>query len=257
MPTLWKPGSGRAKPAPKPAPKSIRGTISAPIPIPSAMDDDEFPIRNPGSAKAFTSPEDEFPIRKPGTGIASPLIPPSELDSDGTLPEELHKKLENPAPEHIEGHRISPVSEQETDFAPDVRPEPPSNPPPDPPTAAVETDQRPASPRKSSPRRTSPPRIAPFRSRTSPSTTRTTNPPLSIARYSVISDAPSGQTGYSKDAPQRKKSTLRTALGRLFGRSKKRTGGGSRDTSTTSARESRFMGSSQHRSVCSNGGVPS
>lgn len=213
------------------------------------MEDDEFPIRNPGSAKALTSPEDEFPIRKPGTGIASPIIPPAELESDGpsppVQPEEPREKREDDVHDSFDVHEILQDQEHEAETAPEVRPEPPTNPPPDPP---FEQEQRPTSPRKSSPQR-SPPRTAPFRSRTSPLTTRSTNPPLSTARYSVVSDAPSAQTGYSKDAPQRKKSTLRTALGRLFGRSKKRTGGGSRDTSTASARESRFMGSSQHRSV--------
>ncbi|GAB1310898.1 hypothetical protein MFIFM68171_01108 [Madurella fahalii] len=74
MPSIFgKTGSGRAKPGRK----SIRGTISGPIPIPSTLGDDEFPIRNPGSPKVPATADDEFPMRRPGTGIATPL-PPEE-----------------------------------------------------------------------------------------------------------------------------------------------------------------------------------
>ncbi|KAK3341557.1 hypothetical protein B0T25DRAFT_466391 [Lasiosphaeria hispida] len=217
MPSLWKPGAvaGRAKPGHK----SIRGTISAPIPIPSVLDDDEFPIRNPGSAKAMTTIDDEFPMRNPGTGIAT-AVPPTEPDSE-----------------------------------PDAAPEAPTNPPPAPPSgsgvsigrSASRTPPQTVSPQRASPQRVSPPRTSPFRARTSPSVARSINPPLSTIRYSTISDAPSGQTNQSKDTPTRKKSTLRSALGRLFGR-KKKNSTSSQESGATSGRESGLMGSSQHRS---------
>ena len=111
---------------------------------------------------------------------------------------------------------------------------------------ASRTPSRRASPQATS---TSPPKISPFRARTSPSVGRSTNPPLSTARYSAISDSPSGQTGHSRDAPQRKKSTLRSALGRLFGRGRKKNGSNSPDTAPASGRQSGFTTSSQHRSV--------
>ncbi|KAJ4296043.1 hypothetical protein N0V88_004745 [Collariella sp. IMI 366227] len=66
--------------------KTIRGTISAPIPIPQAPEDDEFPIRNPGSAKASVTADDEFPMRMPGTGIATPL---PITEGPGTSPDEM------------------------------------------------------------------------------------------------------------------------------------------------------------------------
>jgi hypothetical protein len=69
-------------------------------------------------------------------------------------------------------------------------------------------------------------------------------------RYSMISDAASKQTTQSKDSPHRKKSTLRSALGRLFGRGKKKAAnGGSQDVPRDSGRESRPLASVQHRSV--------
>jgi hypothetical protein len=64
-------------------------------------------------------------------------------------------------------------------------------------------------------------------------------------RYSLVSVTSTQRTGTTsnKDLPQRKKSTLRGALSRLFGRKKK---GGSQGSSS---RTSAFGGSSQHRSV--------
>jgi hypothetical protein len=63
----------------------------------------------------------------------------------------------------------------------------------------------------------------------------------------VLSETPTGlteETGYSKDGkPQRKKSTIRDALGKLFGRRKKTP---SQDSSLTQ-RISTLMGSAQHR----------
>jgi len=281
MPNLWKANrtkSGR---------KSIRGTISAPIPIVNTLDDDdEFPIRNPGSAKAMTSPDDEFPMRRPGTGIASPVPPPEPetvdmpaavteqqdeaqtapiLPSSDSSQEPRSEEQESPpfppmltpvpVPATISAPIPAPGAEARTDAAQDIQPEAPVQVQPGAPPGSGGSNERPASrlsPQKTSPQR-SPPRNSPIRSRTSPPIGRTTNPPISMARYSMVSESPSGQTGYSKDSPQRKKSSLRSALGRIFGRGRKRNGNGSQDTTsrTESARESRFMGSSQHRSVSS------
>jgi hypothetical protein len=139
-----------------------------------------------------------------------------------------------------------------TDFARETRPEPPSTPPPDPPTQRPPSRpaSRPASrspPNQPSPRKNSPLAVSP--SRASPPTRRATNPVLSTIRYSVVSDAPSKHTAQSKDSPQRKKSTLRSALGRLFGRGRKKNGTGNQDSSVTSAPESGPLASAQHRSV--------
>ncbi|KAK2073042.1 hypothetical protein P8C59_007351 [Phyllachora maydis] len=47
------------------------------MPIPNALDDDEFPIRTPATAMATTTitttDDDEFPMRQPGAGYASPV----------------------------------------------------------------------------------------------------------------------------------------------------------------------------------------
>ncbi|KAK0731616.1 hypothetical protein B0H67DRAFT_654450 [Lasiosphaeris hirsuta] len=279
MPSLWKPGAvaGRAKPGHK----SIRGTISAPIPIPSVLDDDEFPIRNPGSAKAMTTIDDEFPMRNPGTGIAT-AVPPTEPDSEPeaavTLLEPKYEQQEQQHELPIENADMNSGEHEKeqdllqvpastgtsaagapdrgrTDVTQDIQPEAPTNPPPAPPSGSGASIGRSASrtppqigpPQRASPQRASPPRTSPFRARTSPSVARSTNPPLSTIRYSTISDAPSGQRNQSKDSPTRKKSTLRSALGRLFGR-KKKNSTSSQDSGATSGRESGLMGSSQHRS---------
>lgn len=76
-----------------------------------------------------------------------------------------------------------------------------------------------------------------------PQSQRRTNASSNL-RYSAVS-ASSEQTGASKDRPQRKKSTLRGALGKLFGRKKKTSSQGSTD----SQRVSTYNASNQHKSV--------
>ena len=281
MPSIFgKSGStaGRAKTRHK----SIRGTISAPIPIPRSPEDDEFPIRKPGSAKASVTADDEFPIRTPGAGIAIPL---ESADSPGPSPEDApeqsgereHGEQQDQQPRYRENSPSSNTTgEQEqvkvqasastgppasisagsggsrTDLARETRLEPPSTPPPAPPTGASTPVARPESrPASRSPhhRSKSPRKSSPLAVSIPPPERRATNPVLSTIRYSMISDAPSKQTTQSKDSPQRKKSTLRSALGRLFGRGKKKPGLGAQDASTGSLRESRPLASAQHRSV--------
>ncbi|KAL2175936.1 uncharacterized protein P884DRAFT_39290 [Thermothelomyces heterothallicus CBS 202.75] len=278
MPTIFgKSGStaGRAKTRHK----SIRGTISAPIPIPATPVDDEFPIRNPGSAKASLTADDEFPMHSPGTGIASPL---PTTDGPGSSPDEPPEQQGEPR-EHKVGQRqrsgeglSSPESTAEserdeekaraasvrggsggsrTDHAQDTISEPPSTPPPAPASVPGTTGERSASrpasrspPNRPSPRKTS--RLADSPSKASPPTRRATNPVLNNGRYSIVSDATSKHTTQSRDFPLRKKSTLRSALGRLFGRGKKKSpsGSGTQDDGSASGRESRPLGSLQHRS---------
>ncbi|KAK0618130.1 hypothetical protein B0T17DRAFT_495393 [Bombardia bombarda] len=284
MPSLWKSGStaGRAKAA---GPRSIRGTISGPIPIP-ADDDDEFPLRSTGKTRVDV--DEEFPIRKPGTGIASP-VPPDEPD---TTPEEQEEKqdfYEKPL-KHESEHETDDEIIQPQDSSPlnplapghvsesshtglaqevNVEPsEPPTNSTLAPPSRSNESTSRPVSrsppqrtfPPRTSPERVSPERISPLRIspirvqttpprvRTSPPSRRTTNPLPSTVRYSTLSDTPSGKTSQSKDAPQRKKSMLRSALGRLFGRSKKKHSIVVQGSDDRSGRESEPLGASQHRS---------
>ncbi len=293
MPSIFgKSGStaGRAKARHK----SIRGTISAPIPIPQTPDDDEFPIRKPGSAKASVT-EDDFPLRASGTNVSAPVPAadgpgPSPDEPEEQQPEDLGHTSDQQDQEDQQTHdrEPSPVRNPEreqqesvampfqapvagpasisggsgasrTDLATDIRPEPPSTPPPAPPTGSNPSigraESRPASqsppyrssPRKSSPRKSSPLAVSP--ARVEPPVRRATNPPLSNVRYSVVSDAPSKQTTQSKGSPSRKKSSIRSALGRLFGRGKKKAGNESQGQGMASVRESRPLVSAQHRSV--------
>ncbi|KAL2165817.1 hypothetical protein VTG60DRAFT_3755 [Thermothelomyces hinnuleus] len=276
MPTIFgKSGStaGRAKTRHK----SIRGTISAPIPIPATPVDDEFPIRNPGSAKASLTADDEFPMRSPGTGIASPL---PTTDGPGSSPDEPPEQQGEPRAHKVgqrqrskdglsspESAAESEVDEEKaraasvrggsgggrTDHAQDTISEPPSTPPPAPPSVPGTTGERSASrpasrspPNRPSPRKTSP--LADSPSKASPPMRRATNPVLNNVRYSMVSDATSKHTAQSRDFPLRKKSTLRSALGRLFGRGKKKSTNGTQDDGSASGRESRPLGSLQHRS---------
>ncbi|EAQ92767.1 hypothetical protein CHGG_01002 [Chaetomium globosum CBS 148.51] len=229
MPSIFgKSGStaGRAKTRHK----SIRGTISAPIPIPTSPEDDEFPIRNPGSAKASIKTDDEFPIRQPGTGVAIPL---PTTDGPGSSPEE---PAEGPQVPELGGQQNQQPSELESN--------------PDSGTGLGGEQEKsqglspipePASGSGGSGGTASP-------SPAAPPARRATNPALSTVRYSMISDS-SKQTTQSKDSPHRKKSTLRSALGRLFGRGKKKAAnGGGQDAPRDSGRESRPLGSVQHRS---------
>ncbi|KAK3941550.1 hypothetical protein QBC46DRAFT_100560 [Diplogelasinospora grovesii] len=308
MPSLWKTGSTAARA--KPGQKSIRGTISGPIPIPSVVDDGEFPIRTPGSriATVTANNDDEFPIRRPGTGIASPVPPPEEPEMEPVLQPESHPELQQQQIEEAQ-HEDDSTPEQELeqeleqqplqpppmpsaavsgessqvdvtqDIQPEIPPAPADPPPPAPAPAPVAApappqpgstpssivERRPASrtppqrgspPRNSPPRRSSPPTTSPARVRTSPPVVlkrATHHPTESTARYSTISNAPSRQDA---SGPQRKKSTLRSALGRLFGRGgkKKQANGGStlrEDVSAeASGRDSGALpsGPSPHRS---------
>ncbi|KAK4128839.1 hypothetical protein N657DRAFT_676568 [Parathielavia appendiculata] len=260
--------------------KSIRGTISAPIPLPRSPEDDEFPIRNSKPAKASVAADDEFPMRTPGTGIAIPLPPhlspgpspeepveqpgepavreqQSQPTGDGepgsdssTEREQDQRKLQAPAPAAAFASVSGSSSDSRTDLlARETRPEPPSTPPPEPPqSSASRPTSRPASrsPPTQSSRKDSPLAVSP--SPVLPPTRRATNPVLSTMRYSVVSDAPSKHTAQSKDAPQRKKSTLRSALGRLFGRGRKKNINGNQDSGAASARESAPLAPTQHHS---------
>lgn len=280
MPSLFgKSGSGRAKPGRK----SIRGTISGPIPIPSTPADDEFPMRNPVPAKATPTSDEEFPMRKPGTGIAT-TRPPDEPGASSQDHEVQsgepgrREQQENQSRDQENEHSTSDSEREQTqeeaqiatpsgppastgvsggsrtDLTRDVQPEPPSSPPPVPPTApsapSGSPTSRPASrspPYRSSPRRSSPPGASPVR--VSPPARRATNPALSTIRYSMVSDSPSKQTTQSKDSPLRKKSTLRSALGRLFGRGRKKNSVGNQDVSAGAGHGSGPLGSPHHRSV--------
>ncbi|KAH8890951.1 hypothetical protein GQ53DRAFT_163780 [Thozetella sp. PMI_491] len=192
---LWKSGSTASRPKTGNA-KSIRGTISGPIPIPNPLDDDEFPIRNPGTSIAATSPaphDDEFPIRTRGAGIASPV--PPETESEAPIDQPAAEPAE-PATDPVSEQELEPDQEPESEPEPEVEPEyeplqpPPADPsiavivpeispditpealpeqpqeaPPLPPTDLTELPDPVArsSPPRASPPRGSPPRTAPIR----------------------------------------------------------------------------------------------
>ncbi|KAK1985369.1 hypothetical protein LZ30DRAFT_584302 [Colletotrichum cereale] len=154
--------------------------------------------------------DDEFPMRNPGTGIATPLAA-ADMKEQQLFP---------PQAEPRAGSIVS-VAQPEV-------------------TPAPRTDSVVAPARSAGSRSTSPPPSGTHG--TSPQSQRRTNVSSNL-RYSAVSVS-SEQTGESRDRPQRKKSTLRGALGKLFGR-KKKTGS---QGSTDSQRISTYNASNQHKS---------
>ncbi|KAI0136618.1 hypothetical protein BJ170DRAFT_20391 [Xylariales sp. AK1849] len=142
---------------PKSGPSNIRGKISGPIPIPDPAEDDEFPMR------------------QPGTGLATPV------GNEG------RSKL------HLPPDGSSTLEVNSTSGPSDVAPE-----------------ERTESVARTGPSQASETSGNPAQRRTNRSST---------LRYSTMSTGT--DTDQSPTAPRRKKSTLRTTLGRLFGRKKK------------------------------------
>lgn len=206
--SLWKsaPGSSRNRTG-----QSIRGKISGPIPIPNPVDD-EFPVRIPGPAMASTRAPDN---NEPVTQLPSPPTPPQPYHQHSTSTASLTQNHS----------RTTPVAQS---GSPEVVHNNPG--------AANH------SPPLSSRQRTSPgssPGAALARS----SSQRGTNQSAQV-RYSTFS-ASSQRTGdtSNRDVPQRKKSTIRGALSKLFGRRKKADSQGSVEV------EGGGITSAQHRSV--------
>ncbi|EFQ26320.1 hypothetical protein CGRA01v4_05432 [Colletotrichum graminicola] len=156
--------------------------------------------------------DDEFPMRNPGTGIATTLAAAADMKEQQLLP---------PQAEPRAGSIVS-VAQPEV-------------------TPAPRTDSVVAPARSARSRSASPPASATHGN--SPQSQRRTNISSNL-RYSAVS-ASSGQTGESRDRPQRKKSTLRGALGKLFGRKKKTGSQGSADSQRISTYNN---ASNQHKS---------
>ena len=215
---IFKSGSSPSRPKGS-VRQSIRGKISGPIPIANPTDEDEFPIRKPGAAYAAPKPpsDDEFPIRRPGNTIVAspPPVEGKEAEALGQLGQQAQSSQDSAAD----------VSESHVELQQSTAPEPPSEPPPAPPAAAA-------------------PSSGPAGGGASPPRHRAN--PSSTLRYSQISAASTGNTGQSGGGrPERKKSTLRNALSRLFGRKKKL---GSQASLSMDA-VSGLAANQQHRSV--------
>lgn len=207
--------------------QSIRGLrISGPIPMTSSnpIEDDEFPIRNPGTGIASATPLDSEPV--------------PQLASQQTI-----QTLASPVTQ-----TFSPVAQSvatpvraDTVDVPQTVPEHPGSPSPHPYTH----------PRGSSgPSPEGGASSAASAARSSPARYQRTNPSTN-ARFSTLS-INSGKTGdtsahdVSNSPPQRKKSTLRSALSKFLRRKKK---DGSLSSVSETDRQSALGGPPQHRSV--------
>ncbi|KAF9879901.1 hypothetical protein CkaCkLH20_02712 [Colletotrichum karsti] len=145
--------------------------------------------------------DDEFPMRNPGTGIATPV----------TAGDMREQQMNPPQADPVAGSTVS-VPHPEVSQVP-------------------RTDSVAVPPGTGSTSGSSP-TSATHTHTNSPQSQRRTNMSSNL-RYSAVS-ASSEQTGASKDRPQRKKSTLRGALGKLFGRKKKNGSQGSYDSQRVS-----------------------
>ncbi|KAJ4414438.1 hypothetical protein N0V82_007945 [Gnomoniopsis sp. IMI 355080] len=210
-------GSAPASPTsarPKTGNQSVRGRISGPFPIPNPLEDDEFPIRNPGTSVASSTPLDSSDIHPP------PTVPPA-------LPSPVAVSFAAPPPPP------PPVSQTLTESAmmemvdvpqiPQTVPEHPGTPTTRPPGSTTGLPSSGPSPESA---------VSNVSGTQSSAKLHRANP-SSSARYSMISatSEAGGSTGSQNGPPQRKRSTLRSAIGRLLRRKK-------RDGSLSSVKES-------------------
>lgn len=220
------PPTSPTTPRPRTGHQSIRGRISGPIPIPNPLDDDEFPMRNPGTGIASSTPIENDTIQRQlqqgPSKPASPVTPSFAPSVAQTFP--------------LTGARVDIVD------VPHPVLEHPSTPTQQPPHSSSTVQGG-----------TSPEGGASNVSATHSSTAKAYRATLpNSARYSTTS-ANSDKTGPSPspvDAlhgpPQRKKSTLRSALGKFLRRRKKE---GSLSSVSEADRQSAIVGQQQHRSV--------
>lgn len=194
---------------PKTGHQSIRGRISGPIPQPNPLDDDEFPMRNPGTGIASATPIEndlvlQRQLQQSASKPASPVTPGFAPAVAQTFP------LPSASSARVDGSAIVDVPQtvMEHPSTPTQQPQPPSSSDPSP-DGGVSS-------------------VSGARSSTMTKAHRAN--PSNSARYSSVS-ANSQKTGYSNPAadgqngpPQRKKSTLRSAIGKLLGRRKKKEG---------------------------------
>lgn len=183
----WKAASGgAAKARTRDGSKSIRGQISGPIPI-SNPADDEFPIRDQA--------EDEFPEEFPMRQSAA--YRPSTMERQSRIIDEYNSATRESAAVQQQDDSRFPVEAPDQFYNSSTDTDASSNRP----VAASSAASRPG-----------PPQRLP-QSKSAPSAGR--------LRESMATMT-SGKAGQSDDTPKRKKSTLRSAFGRLFGRKKKR-----------------------------------
>lgn len=191
---------------PKSGYQSVRGRISSPIPIPSPLDDDEFPIRNPGTGIASSTPINESHKQPPSLLLLPPPLPPPPpppavaLLVAQTFPPAGRTEVLD-VPQTVPEHPSTPTQRQRHDSAAGL-----STSSPDGALSSVSASRMPGT-------------------GTTPTTTTTTVPSSAAARYSTMSSH-SASTGSGGGAgqnspPRRKKSTLRSAIHKLLRRRRK------------------------------------
>ncbi|KUI62502.1 hypothetical protein VP1G_09630 [Cytospora mali] len=205
--------------------QSIRGRISGPIPMSNSVEDDEFPIRNPGTGIASSTPIEDDPI------LQRQLQQPAPIPAVSPPPTQPFSSVAQSIRSAAERAEIIDV--------PQTVPEHPGSPSP-----------RPNTPGPSGPSPEGGGSSGVSAMRSSPARYHRTNP-SSSNRFSTLSVDSSKEiaddvnfSGHSP--PQRKKSTLRSALGKFLRRRKKE---GSLSSVSEIDRQSALEGTAQHRSV--------
>lgn len=219
--------------------QTIRGRISGPIPMPNPLDDDEFPMRNPGTGIASSTPIDnDLAVQRQ---LQSSISKPASPVTPGFAP-----GVAQTFPPLTGGGRVDMIDVPQTVLE---HPSTPTQQIQHPPSSGTTTTGGGGG-------GPSPEGGASSVSATHSSTTKAAhraNNPSGSARYSGVS-ANSQKTGNSNSnapadgPPQRKKSTLRSAIGKFLRRGKKKEGSLS---SVSEIDRQVALGGQQHRSVSS------
>lgn len=226
---------GPASPAgsrPRTGHQSIRGRISGPIPMPGSVEDDEFPIRNPGTGIASSTPleDDPTPQQQPHQPVQSPASPTSQHFSSV-----------------VHAFRTAAAERGDVIDVPQTVPEHPGSPSPRPQTPGREGPTPEGGGGGSS--GVSAVRGSPARyHRANPSSSNPNRFSTMSTDSKEVADWP-GVHGVATDnnsPPQRKKSTLRSALGKFLRRRKKE---GSLSSVSEMDRRSALGESSLRRSI--------
>ncbi|ROW11267.1 hypothetical protein VMCG_01289 [Cytospora schulzeri] len=236
-PKIFGPASPNG-PRPRTGHQSIRGRISGPIPMSNSIEDDEFPMRNPGTGIASSTPLEDDPILQ--RQLQQP-VPTPPAASPAAQPFSSVAQSIRTATDRTEIIDV-PQTVPEHPGSPSPRPNTPGRPGPSPSEGGGSS-------------------VAVSAVRGSPVRYHRANNPSGSNRFSTISmdskdmvDEAVGVQGFvaSNSPPQRKKSTLRSALGKFLRRRKKE---GSLSSVSEMDRQSALDGTSQHRSVSGTDGL--
>lgn len=238
------PSSPTTTQRPRTGHQTIRGRISGPIPMPNPLDDDEFPMRNPGTGIASATPiESELAVQrqlqssvsKPASPVTPGFAPAVAQTFPSAVAGNVRADMVVDVPQTVLEHLPSTPTQQQH-----------------PPSSAATMGGGGGGP---SPEGGASSSVSATHSSLTKAAHRA-NVPSGSARYSGAS-ANSQKTGHSSGnappvdgqpgQPQRKKSTLRSAIGKFLRRGRKKEG--SLSSVSEVDRQAVLGGQQHHRSV--------